>query len=50
MGGTWLTQSVEHAILTSEGRFETHIGCRDYLKIKSLKKKKKEFHDMNKDE
>ena len=37
---TWLAQSVEHATLDLRGcKFEPRIGCRDYLKIESLKNK-----------
>ena len=39
--GIWLAQSVEHTTLGLEVEFKPHIVCRDYLKIKSLKKKKK---------
>jgi len=34
LGGTWLSQSEEHATLD----LRVHIGCRDYLKKKKEKK------------
>ena len=37
MGGTWLAQLVEHAILDNPGHeLKPHFGNRDYLKKKKV--------------
>lgn len=48
--GAWLAQSIEHAILDLQDyELEPHIGCRDYLKIKSFKRIHLEAHFSKKD-
>ena len=32
-GGTWLAQSVQHMTRSQRCKFETHVGCRDNLKL-----------------
>lgn len=40
-GGTWLSQSGEHGTLDPQGdEFRPYVGCRNYSKTKSFKKKK----------
>lgn len=37
-GGTWLTQLVEHVSLDLKVMSLSHIGCKDYLKVKKKAK------------